>query len=271
MKHPYVVMLGTGSAMPVRSYNTCFAVCCPDGATWLVDAGGGNGIFAALDRAGIAPDAVDCLFVSHVHTDHIFGAVWLIRALIGRRIDGRYDRRLRLYGNRDVIHALTEICRLTFLESYFRRLREVVDMIEVAAGDTVEDQGGIMVEFFDAGSVNVAQTAMKMRFSPDGPVLAILGDEALTERNIDCVRGVDWLMCGAFCRYADRERFRPYEKHHHTVRDVARLAEVAAVKNLVLYHSEDATPCKRELYTAEAARYFSGNIFVPADGDIITL
>lgn len=257
--------------MPRSSYNTCFAVRCRDGATWLVDAGGGNGIFAVLDHAGIAVDAIDCLFVSHVHTDHIFGAVWLIRALIGRRIDGRYDRRLRLYGNGDVIRALTEICRLTFLESYFSRLSEVVDMIEVADGERIEGPGNVAVEFFDAGSVNVAQTGMKMRFSPDGPVLAILGDEALTERNIDRVKGVDWLMCGAFCRYADRERFRPYEKHHHTVRDVARLAEVAAVKNLVMYHSEDATPRKRELYTAEAARYFSGNIYVPADGDIIGL
>ena len=48
-------------------------------------------------------------------------------------------------------------------------------------------------------------------------------------------------MSEAFCLYEDREQFQPYEKHHSTVLDAARLAEKLGTKNLVLYHAEDRT------------------------------
>lgn len=48
-------------------------------------------------------------------------------------------------------------------------------------------------------------------------------------------------MSEAFCLYEDRERFQPYQKHHSTVLDAARLAERLGVKNLILYHTEDRT------------------------------
>ena len=35
------------------------------------------------------------------------------------------------------------------------------------------------------------------------------------------------------------ERFRPYEKHHSTVRDACVLAEKLSAKHLVLWHTED--------------------------------
>ena len=53
--------------------------------------------------------------------------------------------------------------------------------------------------------------------------------------------GADWLMSEAFCLYEDREQFQPYEKHHSTVLDAARLAEKLGTKNLILYHAEDRT------------------------------
>ena len=79
-------------------------------------------------------------------------------------------------------------------------------------------------------------------------------------------------MSEAFCLYEDRERFRPYEKHHSTVMDAARDAERLHVKNLILYHTEDKTlDTRRERYTAEAKTVFSGNVVVPDDLDVILL
>ena len=47
-----LILLGTGHAMVIRCYNTCFAI--RDGKEFfLVDAGGGNGIFNRLEKAGI--------------------------------------------------------------------------------------------------------------------------------------------------------------------------------------------------------------------------
>ena len=73
-------------------------------------------------------------------------------------------------------------------------------------------------------------------------------------------------MSEAFCLYADRDRFNPYEKHHSTALDAAQLAERLGVKNLILYHTEDKTlSTRRERYTAEASSVFSGRVFVPDD------
>ena len=79
-------------------------------------------------------------------------------------------------------------------------------------------------------------------------------------------------MSEAFCLYEDRERFQPYEKHHSTVLDSARLAETLHVKNLILYHTEDRTlETRKERYTAEAMTAFSGHVCVPDDLERIML
>ena len=51
------------------------------GGLMLVDAGGGNGIFNAINESGIKLSEIHHIFITHTHTDHILGAVWLIRVL----------------------------------------------------------------------------------------------------------------------------------------------------------------------------------------------
>ena len=79
-------------------------------------------------------------------------------------------------------------------------------------------------------------------------------------------------MSEAFCLYEDRDRFQPYEKHHSTVLNAARLAEELQVKNLVLYHTEDRTlDTRSQRYMAEAKTAFCGRVFVPDDLEKIML
>ena len=85
-------------------------------------------------------------------------------------------------------------------------------------------------------------------------------------------RAAYWLLCEAFCLYADAEIFKPFEKHHSTALDAGRLASSLSVKHLVLYHTEDRTLAnRRTAYSAEAATHFSGTIHVPNDGEILLL
>lgn len=80
------------------------------------------------------------------------------------------------------------------------------------------------------------------------------------------------MLCEAFCLYDDRERFKPYEKHHSTALDAGRLASKLNVKNLLLYHTEDKTlATRKERYTAEAQQVFTGCIYVPDDLEKIIL
>ena len=54
--------------------------------------------------------------------------------------------------------------------------------------------------------------------------------------------------------------------------DAAKLAQRLGAKNLVLWHTEESDLAHRKArYTAEAARYFEGGIYVPDDLDVIEL
>jgi ribonuclease BN (tRNA processing enzyme) len=130
---------------------------------------------------------------------------------------------------------------------------------------------GLEVECFDIVSTKEKQFGFRTCL-PDGQSLVCLGDEPYNACNQMYVEGADWLLCEAFCLYEDRERFKPYEKHHSTALDAGRLAAQLGVKNLLLYHTEDKTlATRKERYTAEAASQFSGKVYVPEDLEEILL
>lgn len=58
------------------------------------------------------------------------------------------------------------------------------------------------------------------------------------------------MMCEAFCLYADRDDFKPYEKNHSTALDAGKLAEELGIKNLILYHTEE----KQSLHVKKTIR-----------------
>ena len=80
-RQDHIIMLGTGNAHATRCYNTCFTLHSSGGALLLVDAGGGNGILAQLEKAGLEFADIKDVFVTHAHTDHLLGVVWLIRMM----------------------------------------------------------------------------------------------------------------------------------------------------------------------------------------------
>ncbi|MCA5010705.1 MBL fold metallo-hydrolase, partial [Clostridioides difficile] len=76
MEELYV--FGTGNAQATRCYNTCFAI--KDGDEYfMVDAGGGNGILRILEDMDVDLCHIHSIFVTHEHTDHILGIVWMVR------------------------------------------------------------------------------------------------------------------------------------------------------------------------------------------------
>ena len=56
-----------------------------------------------------------------------------------------------------------------------------------------------------------------------------------------------------------------------TAKDVGELAQRMEAENLVIYHTEDYGPDRRELMTREAGLSYTGNIFVPEDMESIEL
>lgn len=129
----------------------------------------------------------------------------------------------------------------------------------------------MQVIFFDILSTKEKQFGFSAEFA-DGMNLCCLGDEPYNEVCEIYAQNADYLLSEAFCLYGDRDIFKPYEKHHSTVKEACELAEQLQVKNLILYHTEDKHIDKRkELYTDEGKQYYYGNLYVPDDLDVINL
>ena len=257
-------MLGTGNALATRCYNTCFTLHSSGGTVLMVDAGGGNGVLTQLERAGMWCEDIKDLFVTHAHTDHLLGCVWMMRMAL------QFHHSLNVWSHRKVLCLLTDICRQILPKKEAEGIGSIVVMHELEDGERFE-VGDLCLQCFDIHSTKEWQFGFTALL-PDGQRLCCLGDEPYNPLCEQYAEGADWLMSEAFCLYKDRERFQPYEKHHSTVFDAARLAEELGVKNLILYHTEDRTlDTRKERYTAEAQKEYAGYIFVPDDLERIML
>jgi ribonuclease Z len=258
-----VTMLGTGNAMCVNCYNTCFYLKTPRGGM-LVDGGGGNGILQQLVKAKIPFESIRHMFVTHSHTDHIMGAIWMMRKISPLIFKGKHKGPFTIYCNDEVKEALYTMGKLMIPEKIFNSIGQTIFLQEVHDSEQVEIDD-MQVTFFDIGSVRFKQYGFSAQL-PDGQRLVCLGDEPYSVQSEPYARGCDWLMCEAFCLYKDRFAFNPYEKNHSTALDAGMLAQDLGVKNLVLYHTEDThLDTRAATYGAEAAQYFKGNILIPDD------
>ena len=264
-----VTMLGTGNAMCVNCYNTCFYLRTPKGGM-LVDGGGGNGILLQLIKAKIPFESIHNMFVTHCHTDHILGAIWMMRKISPMIFKGKHKGPFTIYCNDKVRQALYTMGELMIPRKIFDSIGQTIILREVQDGEQVEIDD-MKVTFFDIASSKTKQFGFSAVL-PDGQRLVCLGDEPYGIQSEPYARDCDWLMCEAFCLYKDRFVFNPYEKSHSTALDAGMLAQELGVKHLLLYHTEDThLDSRADAYRAEAAQYFKGDIHVPLDLDVIEI
>ena len=267
-----ITMLGTGNATVSQIYNTCFVLQTPS-TLMLVDAGGGNGILSQLKKVNVQISDIHHLFVTHAHTDHVLGVIWVIRMVAQCK---GYEGLLHVYGNDKVMKVIKTIIDMILAKKQLAKVAERIVFHQLEDGDSFE-VGDMKLECFDIQSTKEKQFGFRAELPSSDEsgkplVLACLGDEPYNEQNRRYIVGADWMMCEAFCLYADRDTFKPYEKCHSTALDAGKLAEELGVKNLILYHTEEKTLANRkENYTREAAENFKGRIFVPDDLEVIEL
>lgn len=268
MEQLYV--LGTGNATVTRCYNTCFAVKNPQGQFFLVDTGGGNGILRILQDMHMDLSQIHHIFITHEHTDHILGIVWLIRVIATRMKNGQYDGDLRIYCHDGLPETISTICRLTIQSKFYKMIGERIHLIPVHHDETVLILN-YPITFFDILSTKARQYGFTTILE-NGQKFTCCGDEPFHPACTDYVKESCWLTHEAFCLYSQRDIFKPYEKHHSTVKDACELAENLGISNLILWHTEDKNLDRRqELYMAEGKPYFSGSLYVPEDETVIDL
>ena len=264
-----LTILGTGNATVTDCYNTCF-VLSEEHRHFLVDAGGGNQILRILKETNIPLEEIHDIFITHEHIDHLLGLFWLIR-MIGQNMNqGKYEGKVRIYCHSGLIPTITTIAELTIMKKVTKHLGGRIQLIPLESGDTKQILG-CEVTFFDIGSTKARQFGFTLK-TADGKKLSCCGDEPYNPCEEEYVRDSDWLMHEAFCLYREADKFKPYEKHHSTVKEACLLAEQLRVPNLILYHTEEThLEERKELYTEEGRKYYSGNLYVPDDQEVFRI
>ena len=258
-----LIILGTGNATVTKCYNTCFAIK-NESEYFLIDTGGGNGIMTQLEKAEIPMEQIHEIFISHEHTDHLLGLIWLIRMIATKMKKGKYEGNLNIYCHAQLKETILTIVKLTVQDKFVKMIGERIFLHEVEDGE-IKDILGYKITFFDILSKKAKQYGFTMQLK-SGKKFTFLGDEPYREHEYQYAFKSDWLLHEAFCLYAQRDIFTPYERDHTTVKDACEIAEKLQAVNLILYHTEDRNLEKREeLYLKEGREYYSGNLLIPDD------
>ncbi len=258
-------VLGTGHATVIKNYNTCFLIE-NNGQYFLVDGGGGNRIFSQLENAKLDINKIQNAFITHNHTDHLLGIIWVVRSVLQGFLKNERSLPFTLYGSKECLDAIKTISLISIGEKFWNAnfgkkffLREVKD-------GQVEKIAGLNFEFFDILTIEMPQ----MGFFIEEKKFAFCGDMPLNEKLYEKYTNVNWLCLEAFCLEKNRNKnLLPLTKHF-TVEQAATTAQKLHPKNLILWHGDDNIDGHRkQQYTDAAQKIYDGNIIVPEDLETI--
>lgn len=260
-----IKVLGTGNGGAINCYNTCFVIE-NENKYFLVDGGGGNQILSILKNMNIELSEIHDIFLSHIHTDHLLGLIWVVRMITAKiRFGSGYDGNLNIYGGSESMKTLRQL-----MEMLFPPVRNYID--KRIFFNVVEDKQnfsiiGLNIEMLDLKAKKEQQFGFIINDE-----ICFAGDESLNSELYERVRNHKWLLHEAFCLDKDEEILQAHLKGHGTVSEVGKLASDLNIQNLVLWHTDDSMlKTRKEEYTKEASQFFNGNIYVPNDLEIIEI
>lgn len=169
-----IAFLGTGSAFSLERYNGAVVV---DGRL-LLD--GGAPLLPHMHRLGIDPGAIQALFLTHFHGDHVLGlpTFFLYRAFAP-------SGPLAVVGPPGVEARMEELLRLAWGDEW-PGFRERARLVYHEAGAAGEIAG---VRYETVKLVHGHQDCRGYRLQLDGRVLAYAGDTTATPPLDELVRG----------------------------------------------------------------------------------
>lgn len=202
------------------------------------------------------------IFISHSHTDHILGIIWMFKKLGRAAVNGAINSKINIYCNNVVYEAILGVSKYILPEKLINGVLSVVNFHILENNETVNINGTEYI-FFDINARGTKQFGFECQLNNNR--LVFLGDETLNTNLHDRVMGAEYVMHEAFCLDSEESIFGAYEKYHSTVKSASIEMNKLNIKNLILYHTEDTHPNKKELYTKEAKEYFNQNVIVPDD------
>lgn len=261
-----IIMLGTGNGMALDLYNTCFAIQNEQGV-FLIDTGGSVEIIKRLEQSGIKLEEIRNIFISHSHTDHILGLIWMFKIIMATHVE--IEEKINIYCNDVVQETIKEVSKYILSPKLVDAIYSITNFVILNDCDKYTING-VNYEFFDILARGTKQFGFECNL--EGNRFIFLGDETLNPLLNERIKDSDYVMHEAFCLDREENIFHAYEKKHSTALSAAKTMNELDVKNLILYHTEESHGSDRKmLYEEEAKSIFNGNVIVPDDLEVIQL
>jgi ribonuclease Z len=234
----------------------------------------GSGVTQRLLAAGRSGRALDALFLTHLHSDHI---VDLFQLIISSWHQGR-DRPQRIFGppgTQRYCDALMALWRTELDQRIAHELRSSTRALELEVSEfqagLVLAKQGVRVTAVEVNHRPV-QFAYGFVFEAGGRKLAFSGDTAYCPALIEAARGADVLVHECFIHDVmardtgnrTAAGLRNIASYHTLSSEVGKVATAAGVRCLVLNHFVPVCFDKSALLT-EVRRDYAGPVVVGED------
>jgi ribonuclease Z len=247
----HFTFLGTSGAVPALERDTTALVFVGDGDATLVDCGGSP--IQKLLRAGVAPEALRRVVITHMHTDHVYGLPSLVEALY-------------LLGRKSPLYLA---CRqeheapLRALLGVFRQLERpeifpiVWELVPAREGFALPALGSFAVS--SSPNAHGSMPNIAVRFQAAGkPAVVYSSDTQPCEAVAALARGAHTLIHEATFSEGRTTRIGV----HSTAAEAGEIAARAGVSRLILAHIDVAHHGALEAHRDEARTRFSGEVEV---------
>lgn len=271
-----LVLLGTGGGpTPKASRSAPGQAVLVDGQAYLIDAG--NGIARQLILAGIEPNSLNTILVTHHHSDHNADLGTLLLLNWGANLDHPVD----VYGPPPTTGMLQSFFDMQRVDIETRiadegrpDLRQLVTVHDVTGPGLVCEDSRVRIT---AAVVDHPpfEVALAYRIDTDDRAIVISGDTAPCQALIDLAEGADVLVHEVLYEPAldwivSRSSGSDLRQHlvnsHTSVHDVGKIAEAAGVPTLVLSHFVPGDDqIAEEVWTAAASKGFTGTVIAGRD------
>jgi ribonuclease Z len=266
-----LILLGTGCpqvdcdrygpANLVRSFGLSFLVDCGSGVTQRLLGAGSNGA------------AIDAVFLTHLHSDHV---VDLFQLVISGWHQGR-DRPQRVFGpagTRRMVDAMLAMWKPEYEQRIAHEKRPSTRALEI---EVTEFDEGVL---WDRDGVRVSAVAVRHQpvkfaygfiFEAEGQHLVFSGDTAYCPELIAAGQGADVLVHECFLHHAMKvtpgrtaEGLAAVASYHTLSHEVGKVASAMAARCLVLNHF---VPVRfdRAALLAEVRRDYGGPVVIGED------
>ena len=273
-----LILLGTGGGpRPKKRGSAPAQVIVFNGVAYVIDCG--NGVARQLTLAGVPPETVRHVFLTHHHSDHNadYGNLMLLAWGAGLNTPVDTWGPPPLARMRDLFLELNAFDIKTRIEDEGRvPLAPLVRANELTKPGVVLESGGMRVTAALVDHPPIVP-AFAYRFDTADRSIVISGDTARSEALITLARGADILVHEAlYLPAVDRlvasvPNASTLKKHivesHTSAEDCGRVAQAAGVKTLVLSHfvPSDDPQITDEMWAAAARRHFKGEVIVGKD------